>query len=82
MSPPAYGWVSLAQIACCTGNDGGALLSLLTAYQSRWPRDERGVSVTEYALLAALFAVVAIAAAVFLGGELNQKLRGGGTKLG
>jgi Flp pilus assembly pilin Flp len=54
------------------------VLSLWTAYQSRVVRDERGVSVTEYALLAALMAVVALAAALVLGGALDTRFKGAG----
>jgi pilus assembly protein Flp/PilA len=44
-----------------------------TAYRSRFVRDETGASMVEYALLVALIAVVVIAAALFLGTEINDK---------
>ena len=46
---------------------------LLTAYQSRFIKDEEGASMVEYALLVALIAVVVIAAALFLGEEISEK---------
>jgi pilus assembly protein Flp/PilA len=49
------------------------MLRLWTAYQSRILRDETGASMVEYALLVALIAVVVIAAALFLGTEINDK---------
>ncbi len=49
------------------------MLKLWTAYQSRIARDEAGASMVEYALLVALIAVVVIAAALFLGTEINDK---------
>jgi pilus assembly protein Flp/PilA len=49
------------------------MLRLWTAYQSRFVRDETGASMVEYALLVALIAVVVIAAALFLGTEINDK---------
>ena len=48
------------------------MLKLWTAYQSRIT-DESGASMVEYALLVALIAVVVIAAALFLGTEINDK---------
>ncbi len=49
------------------------MLRLWTAYQSRLIKDEDGASMVEYALLVALIAVVVIAAALFLGTEINDK---------
>ncbi len=49
------------------------MLKLWTAYQSHIVRDEKGASMVEYALLVALIAVVVIAAALFLGTEINDK---------
>ena len=49
------------------------MLRLWTAYQARFVRDERGASMVEYALLVALIAVVVIAAALFLGNQINTK---------
>jgi len=49
------------------------MLRLWTAYQSRSLNDEDGASMVEYALLVALIAVVVIAAALFLGTEINDK---------
>ncbi len=49
------------------------MLRLWTAHQSRLIKDEAGASMVEYALLVALIAVVVIAAALFLGTEINDK---------
>ena len=49
------------------------MLRLWTAYQARFVEDEEGASMVEYALLVALIAVVVIAAALFLGTEINDK---------
>jgi pilus assembly protein Flp/PilA len=49
------------------------MLRLWTAYQSRFVQAEEGASMVEYALLVALIAVVVIAAALFLGTEINDK---------
>ena len=49
------------------------MLNLWTAYQSRIIKDEEGASMVEYALLVALIAVVVIAAALFLGQQINEK---------
>ncbi len=49
------------------------MLRLWTAYQARFMNDENGASMVEYALLVALIAVVVIAAALFLGTEINDK---------
>ena len=49
------------------------MLRLWPAYQSRFMKDEDGASMVEYALLVPLIAVVVIAAALFLGTEINDK---------
>jgi pilus assembly protein Flp/PilA len=49
------------------------MLRLWTAYQSRFLKAEKGATMVEYALLVALIAVVVIAAALFLGTEINDK---------
>jgi pilus assembly protein Flp/PilA len=49
------------------------MLTLWTAYQSRFVRHEEGASMVEYALLVALIAVVVIAAALFLGQQIGDK---------
>ena len=49
------------------------MIRLWTAYQARFIKDEEGASMVEYALLVALIAVVVIAAALFLGTEINDK---------
>ncbi len=49
------------------------MFRLWTAYQRRFLKDEGGASMVEYALLVALIAVVVIAAALFLGTEINDK---------
>jgi pilus assembly protein Flp/PilA len=49
------------------------MLRLWTAIQARFIKDEEGASMVEYALLVALIAVVVIAAALFLGTEINDK---------
>lgn len=52
------------------------MLRLMTAYQSRFVRSERGASMVEYALLVALIAIVAIAAIILVGqavsGEFSE----------
>ena len=49
------------------------MIRLWTAYLARFVKDEDGASMVEYALLVALIAVVVIAAALFLGTEINDK---------
>jgi len=58
------------------------MLRLWTAYQARFLKDEGGASMVEYALLVALIAVVVIAAALFLGTEINDKFSEVGNTLG
>ena len=52
------------------------MLRLMTAYQSRFVRSEKGASMVEYALLVALIAIVAIAAIILVGqavsGEFSE----------
>ncbi len=52
---------------------GENMVRLWTRYQSRFAHDELGVTITQYALIAALIAVVAMAAAVFLGSEISGR---------
>ncbi len=52
---------------------GEDVLRLWGAYQARFMKDEEGASMVEYALLVALIAVVVIAAALFLGTQINDK---------
>ena len=47
------------------------MLQLITFYQSRLVRDERGATAVEYGLLVALIAAVIIGAVVILGGLVN-----------
>ena len=44
-------------------------------------RDEQGQGLAEYALILALIAVIAIAALVFLGGQISSILSGVGTAI-
>jgi pilus assembly protein Flp/PilA len=44
-------------------------------------RDEEGQGLAEYALILALIAVLAIAAVLFLGGEINKILSDVGNKI-
>ncbi len=56
------------------GLDAGEnMVRLWTRYQSRFAHDELGVTITQYALIAAFIAVVAMAAAVFLGSEISGR---------
>ncbi len=52
------------------------MVRLWTLYQSRFAHDDLGVTVAQYALIAALIAVVAMAAAVFLGSEISGRFNG------
>jgi len=47
------------------------MLQLITFFQSRLVRDERGATAVEYGLLVALIAAVIIGAVVILGGKIN-----------
>ncbi|MCH8129077.1 MAG: Flp family type IVb pilin [Acidobacteria bacterium] len=49
------------------------MVRLWTRYQGRFAHDELGVTISQYALIAALIAVVAMAAAVFLGSEISGR---------
>ena len=48
------------------------MLRLLTAFQSRVIREEKGAAMVEYGLLLALIAVVAIAAITLVGGAVRD----------
>jgi pilus assembly protein Flp/PilA len=48
------------------------MLRLVTAFQSRFIREEEGASMVEYGLLVALIAVVAIAAVTLVGGAVSD----------
>jgi pilus assembly protein Flp/PilA len=48
------------------------MLQLITFFQSRLVRDERGATAVEYGLLVALIAAVIIAAVVLLGSKINS----------
>ena len=52
---------------------GENMVRLWTRYQGRFAHDELGVTITQYALIAAFIAVVAMAAAVFLGSEISGR---------
>lgn len=49
------------------------MLHLVTFFQSRMVRDERGATAVEYGLMVALIAVVIIAAVTLLGTGLRDK---------
>ena len=48
------------------------MLSMWTAFQSRFIKDDEGASLVEYALLVALIAVVAIVAITVVGEEVSE----------
>jgi pilus assembly protein Flp/PilA len=48
------------------------MLRLITAFQSRFVRDEEGATAVEYGLMVALIAVVIIGAVFALGGNLSS----------
>jgi pilus assembly protein Flp/PilA len=48
------------------------MLRLVTAFQSRFIKEEEGASMVEYGLLVALIAVVAIAAVTLVGGAVRD----------
>ena len=52
-----------------------------TAWQSRFVKDEEGVTMVEYALLVAVIALVVISGALFLGTEVSDGLSEVGTTL-
>ncbi len=52
---------------------GENMVRLWTRYQGRFAHDELGVTITQYALIAAFIAVLAMAAAVFLGSEISGR---------
>jgi Flp pilus assembly pilin Flp len=49
-------------------------MSLITALIASFRRDEEGQGLAEYALILALFAIVAIIAVFFMGGRVSQIL--------
>ncbi len=49
------------------------MLRLVTAFQSRFIREEEGATAVEYGLMVALIAVVIIVAVTTLGTALNDK---------
>ena len=49
------------------------MLRLITAFQSRFVREEEGATAVEYGLMVALIAVVIIAAVTLLGTALEDK---------
>jgi pilus assembly protein Flp/PilA len=49
------------------------MLQVITFFQSRFVRDERGATAVEYGLMVALIAVVIIAAVTALGSALSTK---------
>lgn len=49
------------------------MLQMITFFQSRLVRDERGATAVEYGLMVALIAVVIIAAVTLLGTALSDK---------
>lgn len=60
----------------------GALLRLHILIANRLaPRDERGASLVEYALLVALIAIVCFVAVDFLGQETNSGIYDAGSKI-
>ncbi len=57
------------------------LFHMRTWLVAKFSNDERGASMIEYALLAALIAVVVIAAVIFVGGETKSTFSKVGTEL-
>jgi pilus assembly protein Flp/PilA len=51
------------------------MLRLVTAFQSRFVRDEEGAAMVEYALLVALIAIVAIVAIGLVGTAVSEKFQ-------
>ena len=49
------------------------MLQMITFFQSRFVRDERGATAVEYGLMVALIAVVIITAVALIGTNLNAK---------
>jgi pilus assembly protein Flp/PilA len=58
------------------------MLRLVTAFQSRFVRDEEGATMVEYALMVALIAIVAIAAVTLIGTNVSTKFSTVGTTIG
>ena len=57
------------------------MLRLVTAFQSRIVRDEKGAGMVEYALLVALIGVLLIGALVLLRGGIGNVFTGAATEL-
>jgi pilus assembly protein Flp/PilA len=63
---------------------------MTTAFTALWvrvqcsasQRDERGASLVEYALLAALIAIVCLTAVFFLGNETSEEFKSVGDSIG
>ncbi|MDQ2965508.1 MAG: Flp family type IVb pilin [Chloroflexota bacterium] len=51
-----------------------AIRSVLVRFHSLFRRDEEGQGLAEYALILALIAIVAIAALLFMGSQVSDKL--------
>ena len=58
------------------------MLQMITFFQSRLVRDERGATAVEYGLMVALIAVVIIGAVIALGGALDDTFTEVGTEVG
>jgi pilus assembly protein Flp/PilA len=58
------------------------MLRLVTAFQSRFVRDEEGATMVEYALMVALIAIVAIAAVTLIGTNVTTKFSEVATSVG
>ena len=56
------------------GGDPVAMQQFLLAFKAFNRRDERGQGLAEYALILALIAIVAIAALIFMGSQVSDKL--------
>jgi pilus assembly protein Flp/PilA len=57
------------------------MLRIVTAFQSRFIREEEGASMVEYGLLVALIAVVAIAAVTLVGTAVDRNFDSVATSL-
>ncbi len=58
------------------------LFILKTWIESKFSKDERGASLVEYVLLAALIAIVVIGAITLIGTNANKKLSSVGNSIG
>jgi pilus assembly protein Flp/PilA len=56
-------------------------MALLNTFLASLRRDEEGQGLAEYALILALIAIVAIAALIFLGGQISTILSGVGSSV-